>query len=275
MQKGDYFRSFLDGYCPPAENMARDEALLRKVIAGGSPPCIRFYRWKPAGLSLGRFQKIDKGVDLEACREYGVEVVRRLTGGEAVLHDDEITYSIVIPFSHPSFDGKGVIDTYKTISRALVKGLELSGVRSTMAGEAPTRPDPEGQGVCFYTPTVNEIVADNRKIIGSAQTREKLVILQHGSIPIDWNIEKQFDVMAIPVENRDVFTSLFRKRATTIYEQLGSRPSFEQLAGNFAKGFEEIFNTKMKPSDYSTSEKKLIEYLVQKKYGNDEWNLKL
>ncbi len=269
------FRLLIDGYRPPSENMARDEALLRRVIARESPPCVRFYQWKPAGLSLGRFQKIDRGVDLEACRRYGVEPVRRLTGGEAVLHDDEITYSIVIPFTHPRFDGRGVVDTYKTISRALVRGLTLSDVSSTMAGNAPSRPDPAGQGVCFYTPTVNEVVAAGKKIIGSAQTREKLIILQHGSIPIDWEIDKQFDVMGIPVENRDVFRKLFVNRATTITEQLGRRPDVDQLVKNFSKGFEEVFDARLEPSEYSVQENKMTEWLVQKKYGNDDWNLKL
>lgn len=269
------FRLFLDKHCTPAENMARDEALLRRVMVKESGPCVRFYQWSPPGLSLGRFQKIGKGVDLKACRRYGVEVVRRLTGGEAVLHDDEITYSMVIPFTHPKFDGRGVIDTYKTISRALVRGLELTGVESTMAGEGPTRADPAGQGVCFYTPTVNEIIADSRKIIGSAQTREKLVILQHGSIPIDWDIEKQFDVMGVPRENREVFTNLFEQRATNIVEQLGSRPSFDELAKNFSKGFEEVFDTVLEPSEYSLAETKMAEWLVDTRYSTDEWNLRL
>lgn len=272
----DGFRLLNDGYCSPAENMARDETLLRRVIAGESPPCVRFYMWDPPGLSIGRFQKIGHGVDLEACRSHGVEVVRRLTGGEAVLHDDEITYSMIVPFTHPRFDGRGVIETYKTISRALVKGLELSGVESTMAGNAPTRPDPAGQGVCFYTPTVNEIVASCKKIIGSAQTREKLVILQHGSIPIDFDLEKQFDVMGIPKENREMFKNLFKNRATTISEQLGGkRPDPAELARNFSKGFEEVFDTELVRSEYSLPEKKMTEHLVRTKYGNDNWNLKI
>jgi lipoate-protein ligase A len=271
----DEFRLFLDGHQTPARNMARDEALLRRVIAKESPPCLRFYMWDPPGLSIGRFQKIDHGVDLDACKKHGVEVVRRLTGGEAVLHDDEITYSMIIPFTHPGFEGRGVIDTYKTISKALVKGLELAGVESTMAGEAPTRADPAGQGVCFYTPTVNEIVADGRKIIGSAQTREKLVILQHGSIPIDWDLDKQFDVMGIPVENRALFRDMFGKRATTISEQLGGkRPTFDELVRNFSKGFEDVFGMKLKLSQYSKPEEKMTEHLIKSKYGNDSWNLK-
>lgn len=268
------FRLIVDGPLRPAVNMARDEAILRKVVAKESVPVVRFYQWKPAGLSIGRFQKVTEGVDLDACRKHGVEAVRRLTGGEAVLHDDELTYSIIVPFTHPRFDGRGVIDTYKTISRALVKGLLLSGVDSSMAGKAPTRPDPAGQGVCFYTPTVNEIVADGKKIVGSAQTREKLVILQHGSIPIDWDIDKQFDVMGIPKENRDVFTNLFRGRATTISEQLGKRPDVEDLVRNFSKGFEEVFEMKLETSKYTASEEKIADFLVRTRYGNDDWNMK-
>jgi lipoate-protein ligase A len=255
--------------------MARDEALLRKVIAKDSEPCLRFYMWKPPGLSIGRFQKIGEGVDLEACVRHGVVPVRRLTGGEAVLHDDEITYSIVVPITHPSFKGKGVVDTYKTISQALVMGLEMTGISSTMAGNATTRPDPAGQGVCFYTPTVNEVIAGGKKIIGSAQTREKLVILQHGSIPVDWDIQKQFDVMGVPPENRDVFTNLFLNRATTISEQLGERPDIDRLIENFSRGFEEVFNMELDRSELTIQESKMADYLLRSRYGNDMWNLKV
>ncbi|MBN1539418.1 MAG: lipoate--protein ligase family protein [Candidatus Thermoplasmatota archaeon] len=271
----DRFRLIIDGPLTPAGNMARDEALLRRVIAKGSVPCLRFYQWKPAGLSIGRFQSVGKGVDLEACSRYGVRLVRRLTGGEAVLHDDEITYSIIVPLTHPSFEGRGVVDTYRTISRALVKGLVLTGVDSSMAGGAKTRPDPAGQGVCFYTPTIYEIVACGKKIIGSAQTREKLVILQHGSIPIDWDINKQLEVMGVGPENRDAFRELFKCRATTISEQLGRRPDIDQLVGNFSRGFEEVFDMELENSDYTVQESKMARWLVERKYGNDEWNLRL
>ncbi|MGA1866500.1 MAG: biotin/lipoate A/B protein ligase family protein [Thermoplasmatota archaeon] len=270
----DRFRLIVDGPLTPADNMARDEALLRRVIAKESVPCLRFYRWRPAGLSIGRFQSVGKGMDLEACRKYGVEMVRRLTGGEAVLHDDEITYSIIVPVTHPRFEGRGVVDTYRTISRALVKGLGLTGVDSSMADGAPTRPDPAGQGVCFYTPTVYEIVAGGKKIIGSAQAREKLVILQHGSIPIDWDIDKQLEVMGVSKEYRDAFRELFKHRATTISEQLGRRPDIQELVYNFSRGFEEVFDMELEPSEYSVQESKMANWLVDRKYGSDEWNMR-
>lgn len=271
----DRLRLIVDKHLKPSRNMAIDEALLRQVVAKTSVPVIRFYQWDPPGLSLGRFQKVTEGVDMDACSKHGVEMVRRLTGGEAVLHDDELTYSIIIPFTNPKFDGRGVIDTYKTISKALVKGLQLSGVNSTMAGDAPTRADPEGQGVCFYTPTVNEIVAQGRKIIGSAQTREKLVILQHGSIPIDWDIDKQFDVLGIPVDKREEFKVMFKMRATTIAEQLGKRPDVDDLVRNFSKGFEEVFDMELESSELTDQEIKVADFLERTKYANDNWNLKL
>ncbi len=271
----DEWRLLVDGYLTPAENMARDEVLLRRVIAGASSPCLRFYRWKPPGLSIGRFQKVVNGVDLGGCRKHGVKVVRRLTGGEAVLHDDELTYSIIVPVTQRKFERKGVVDTYRVISRTLVRGLELAGLSSTMAGEAPTRPDPAGQGICFYTPTVYEIVAGGRKIIGSAQTREMMTILQHGSVPIDWDVSKLFDVTGIPEEERDVFENLFRSHATTIREQMGRRVEFPELVKCFTKGFSEVFDMEPVPSKFALMELKMAERLVGERYGNDEWNLKL
>ncbi len=271
----DRFKLFIDGHQDPAVNMARDETLLRRLIAGESTPCLRFYQWGPPGLSLGRFQRIGEGVDLEQCREMGIHVVRRLTGGEAVLHDDEITYSIIIPLSHPTFEGIGVPNTYRTISKALVRGLELSGISATMAGDAPTRPDPAGQGVCFYTPTVNEVTAGGKKIIGSAQTREMKTILQHGSIPISTDLDKLFRATGIPPEQRLIFGELFQKRATNIIDQIGRRPDPDELIKNLVKGFEEFFMMQTELSQYSTQEENISKWMVENKYRSDRWTMKV
>ncbi len=269
------FRVLVDDHRTPAENMARDETLLRRVIAGESPPCIRFYQWKPPGLSIGRFQSIDNGVDPEKCREHGVKVVRRLTGGEGVLHDDELTYSIMVPMNHPRFDGRGIIDSYRTISRALVKGLRDIGLESSMAGEGPTRADPMSGGVCFYTPTVYEVTSGGKKIVGSAQTREKGIILQHGSVPIDWDPDVLLDVTGIKGPERGPFKGFLLQRATTIREQLGRRVDYLELADSFARAFAEVFDAELEDSDYSVHEEKMASFLVDTKYSSDEWNLKL
>jgi len=254
--------------------MARDEMLFRRFIAGLTSPCLRFYQWKPPGLSIGRFQKIGEGIDLKACDDLGIRVVRRLTGGEAVLHDDELTYSIIVPLSHPSFDSIGVPDTYRTISKALIHGLELSGISAAMAADGSTRPDPSGRGVCFYTPTLNEVVSDGRKIIGSAQTREKMVILQHGSIPITTDHNRLFRATGVPSEQQHIFENLFKSRATDILSQLGKRPDIDGLIDNFVKGFEEVFEMGTERAEYSVQEDVFTRYLVKKRYGSDGWNLK-
>ncbi len=271
----EIFRLLIDDHAEPAVNMARDESLLRRVIAGESPPCIRFYQWKPPGLSIGRFQSIDNGVDMEMCREHGVEVVRRLTGGEGVLHDDELTYSIMIPFNHPRFDGRGIIDSYRTISRALVKGLRDIGLESSMAGEGPTRADPMSGGVCFYTPTVYEVTSGGKKIVGSAQTREKGIILQHGSVPMDWDPDVLLDVTGIKGPEREQFKGFLLQRATTIKEQLGRRVEYRELSESFARAFGEVFDVELEESKYSLQEEKMTRFLVDTRYGKDDWNLKL
>jgi len=254
--------------------MARDEMLFRRFIAGLTSPCLRFYQWKPPGLSIGRFQKIGEGIDLKACDDLGIRVVRRLTGGEAVLHDDELTYSIIVPLSHPSFDSIGVPDTYRTISKALIRGLELSGISASMAADGSTRPDPSGRGVCFYTPTLNEVVSDGRKIIGSAQTREKMVILQHGSIPISTDHDKLFKATGVPTERQQIFEDLFRARATDIASQSGIRPDLDSVTNNFIEGFEEVFEMETELSEYSAQEDIMTRFLVKNRYGSDDWNFK-
>ena len=109
----------------------------------------------------------------------------------------------------------------------------------------------------------------------SIENPQKLVILQHGSIPIEWDLDKQLDIMAIPKDNREAFKSLFKGRATTISEQLGSRPNFTDLVKNFSIGFEEVFDMELETSEYSKEERKLESWLMERKYGSDEWNLKL
>lgn len=253
--------------------MARDEAVFRSVIAG-EDPCLRFYQWDPPGLSLGRFQSVEE-VDLEACNKLKVEAVRRLTGGEAVLHDDELTYSIAIRLDHPAFDGIGVVDTYKTISRALVRGLELIGVKASIAVDGATRADPAGQGICFYTPTANEVVSGGRKIIGSAQTRERMVILQHGSIPLSMDVDKLLDVTGIASDKREVMRTMVMCRATSVCEQLGTRIEAPELAANMVRGFEDVFGIGAEISEYSMKERKMAQLFVRDRYGNDAWNLKV
>ena len=267
------FRLIIDGSSNAAGNMARDETLLRSVMDGSSPPCLRFYAWKPPGLSVGYLQKIRKEVNLDMCSKHGIDYVRRLTGGKAVLHDDELTYSLAIPVNHKKVRGRGVVDSYRTISEALVKGLTLCGIPCTMAPEKSSGSKKSSTSVCFDTPSVYEVMANGKKIIGSAQTRDRGIILQHGSVPINWDTEKLFDVTGIPREGRERYAEYFRGIATTVTKELGYRIEFEDLVPCFVRGFEDVFEVELVPSEYTDGEKRMAERFEREKYGSDEWNL--
>ncbi|WP_352429854.1 lipoate--protein ligase family protein, partial [Thermoflexus sp.] len=171
---------------PPADgatNMAIDVAIAEAVAAGEAPPTLRFYRWDPPCISLGRRQPLE-AVDLERCRVDGVEVVRRPTGGRALLHAEELTYSVVFPEADPRAAG-GVLETFRRFAEAFAQALRRLGVPEVAMAPALT-PAARGDGfVCFAVPTDYELLAGGRKIMGSAQWRHQGVVLQHGSLPLD------------------------------------------------------------------------------------------
>ena len=176
--------------------MAVDEILLEGVAAGTAPPTLRFYEWTPACLSLGYFQAVDV-VDVDGCRGLGVEVVRRPTGGRAILHDRELTYSVALPASVLGHDD-GVLPSYYRLSLALRDGLRRLGVAATLAPEsAASGPTAHGP-VCFDRPSAHEILLQGRKLVGSAQMRRGGGILQHGSILIEPRIDKLRACLKLP-----------------------------------------------------------------------------
>jgi len=173
-----------------AYNMAVDEELLARAQAGDRVPVLRFYGWNPPAVSLGRFQKIEEAVDIEACRLHGFDIVRRITGGRAVLHRHELTYSVISRTDNPLFPSH-VHGTYKVIAEALLAGLRILGISADIVSrtsrhahlvEKRTK-DP----ACFSSPSWYEIVVNGKKIVGSAQRRLSNAFLQHGSILIDYD----------------------------------------------------------------------------------------
>ena len=170
-----------------AENMALDEAIMEAVAAGDSPPTLRFYQWAPPCLSLGKRQPLD-GVDLAACRADGVDVVRRATGGWAILHTDELTYSVVLRPDDPRVSG-AILDTYRTLSQGLIAGLRFLGADAEMNPVIPGGAQ-NTSAACFEVPSAYEITLGGRKLIGSAQTRPAGKVLQHGSLPLYGDIAR-------------------------------------------------------------------------------------
>jgi lipoyl(octanoyl) transferase len=181
-----------------AYNMAIDEELLARAQAGETTPVLRFYAWHPAAVSIGRFQKIETAVDVEACRQRGIDIVRRITGGRAVLHHQELTYSIIARTDDPLFP-TNVHGTYKIIAAGLLQGLRNLGIPAEMVSRSSRHAElvkkDSKDPACFSSPSWYEILVHNRKIIGSAQRRLSGAFLQHGSILMDYDPALEAEVI--------------------------------------------------------------------------------
>lgn len=216
-----------------AYNMAVDEELLARAQAGASVPVLRFYAWDPPTVSLGRFQKIETAVNAEACKRYGFDIVRRITGGRAVLHHQELTYSIIAPTDHPLFP-PNVLGTYKIIAACLLAGLRNMGIPAEMVSRsnrhAALVKKAAKDAACFSSPSWYEILVRNRKIIGSAQRRLSKAFLQQGSILLDYDPNLEAELIPGGCAN-DVVTSIRR--------ELGHEVPLEQVKEAFLKGFSE------------------------------------
>jgi len=217
-------------------NMAVDEAVLEAVASGQSPPTLRFFEWEPACLSLGHAQAPEV-LDLGALASLGWHWVRRPTGGRALLHTDELTYSVIAPEGLPGLAG-GVLPSYQFLSRGLLAGLGVLGLRPdppalTVVGAAE-RSNP----VCFEVPSAYEITAAGKKLIGSAQLRRRGAVLQHGSLPLRGDITRVVRALRYPSEeDRRQAADRLRRHATTLEEQLGRIVAFDEAAASMVEGF--------------------------------------
>ncbi len=209
--------------------MAIDEAISQAVAEGLAPPTLRFYAWEPPCVSLGRNQKIAE-VDAGRCAELGYDVVRRPTGGRAILHTDELTYSIIAAPDHPLMAGY-VLDSYLRISRGLVAGLRRLGIE---AEEAPgaNRAGPDVSAACFEVPSAYEIVAGGRKLLGSAQHRRARSVLQHGSLPLVGDVARVTGCLAFADEaEREALRRSLAQHAATVEQITGRRVELRRRGG--------------------------------------------
>lgn len=264
--------------CSPAFNMALDEALLEWHSAGKIRPTIRFYGWEPATLSIGYFQKVEKEINIEAVKEYGLGFVRRPTGGRGVLHEDELTYSVIVSEDHPKMP-KGVTESYRVISQGVLEGFRNLGLDAYFA--VPKTKEEEDvlksprSAVCFDAPSWYELVVEGRKVAGSAQTRQKNVILQHGSIILDIDENKLFDLFKFSNERvRERMQKGFSKKAVAINELSNKKVSIMDAEIAFKDGFEKGLDIDLVPYELSNEELAYVEQLSEKRYRNDEWNFR-
>ncbi len=270
---------FIDsGNCSPAYNMALDEVLLEWNSEGNFPPVIRFYGWNPATLSVGYFQKAEKEIDLEAVKRNGLGFVRRPTGGRGVLHDKELTYSVIVSEDHPEMP-KTVTEAYRVISEGILQGFRELGLDAYFA---VPRTEEEKQGlknprsaVCFDAPSWYELVVEGRKVAGSAQTRQKGVILQHGSILLDLDEDLLFSLFKYPSDRvKERMQKNFKNKAVAVNALRETKVTVEEAKEAFRRGFEKGLNIKLEPYKLTDEEHAAVMKLAAEKYESDEWNYK-
>jgi lipoate-protein ligase A len=174
---------------PGAWNLALDEAIFDAVRERRSPPTLRLYGWEAPTLSLGYAQDAARDLDLAACAAAGTVVVRRATGGRAVLHDREVTYSVAVPDGTPPF-GDGIDAACRAVAAGLLAGLRLLGVDAVLAPAARGVASGPRHPGCFASASRHEILAGGRKLVGSAQRRSGGAFLQHGSILLEGHGER-------------------------------------------------------------------------------------
>lgn len=259
----------LDG----ATNMAIDEAILHALADGHGSPTLRFFQWEPPCLSLGYNQHWHE-VDEVACRRLGYTWTRRPTGGKAILHTDEVTYSLIIPQEDPRIQG-GIIESYRLLSLGLLRGLEKLGVQATQAtGEdgAATSWAARGGPVCFDTPSRYEITWQGKKLIGSAQLRRRKIVLQHGTLPLTGDLNRILAALNFTPEERAVQAELLPRRATTLEQVTGRALAYDEVMAALVAGFAEELNLTLPEMPLTEQEQALADKLRTEQYAHDSWN---
>lgn len=268
----------------PAENMAIDEAMLTAQQKGLVPPTVRFYGWNPASVSIGYFQQ-SKEIDFGALRERGLGFVRRATGGRAVLHENELTYSLVVSENYPGIPAS-VTEAYRVLSMGLLLGFRKLGLDARMTGlDAPadngaaSSPGGRMSAACFDSPSKYELIVEGRKIAGSAQMRSKGVILQHGSILLELDADTLFDVLRFrEPSDKCRMKKVFERKAVAINSCLRHKglpiATMRDLEQSFRSGFSAGLGTDLVTGELTEYETELARRLAQEKYAADSWNLR-
>lgn len=260
-----------------AANMAVDQAIAQACAAGESPPTLRFYRWAPPAVSLGRHQPL-ADLNWAAVTEHGYEVVRRSTGGRAILHIDELTYSVAAGADEPRVQG-GVMDAYLRLSNALVRGLQHLGLAADKAG-GDVRTGPDVSAACFEVPSAYEITARGHKLLGSAQSRRANYVLQHGSLPLFGDITRLIDLLALEEAAAQRLRSQLADHACTLADALEIPPAdragsellrFDHVAAALAEGFREVLHLEFQPAPLTAGETRATAQLIREQYANDRW----
>ena len=240
--------------------MAVDDYLFRS-LGEKHQTTVRFYSWKKPTASLGYSQKAKKVLDVKYCRNNGIDVVRRITGGKMVLHFGEMTYSICSSDSSVFTDK--LSDSYRLISESLMKGLEKMGLNSVLAEEPPSS-YVRGNLPCFSYPARNEVEVKKKKVIGSAQKRVGSIFIQHGSIPLEDERDLLRKISFLEEREEDV-------RLLSLSQALGKEVTFDWAVDYFIAGISEYFNVELTPRSLTEKEKETVSQIQVDRYENADW----
>jgi len=265
------WRVLLTSPAPGPWNMALDEAILEAVGKNTALPTLRLFAWQPACLSLGYAQPV-KDVDQKRLANLGWDLVRRPTGGRAILHTDELTYSVIAPLHEPHVYGS-ILESYRRLSQALLCALSLigldAGAEKDHAGVQKSTP---AGPVCFEVPSNYEITVAGKKLIGSAQARRREGVLQHGSLPLTGDLTRIVQVLEFDSEPlRQSAAARLLERAVTVEACLGRLVTWQEAAQAFITGFEQALNIQLLAAGPSPDELERTRQLVISRYSHPDW----
>jgi lipoate-protein ligase A len=273
------WRLINSGIHSAAMNMAVDEAIMLAHGQGEVPPTLRFYGWQPSAISLGYFQQGQKEIDIQECNRLGIDIVRRLTGGRGVLHEAELTYSIVVEEKDPSIPTT-ISASYRYFSKGLLAGLEQLGISAQMSmpREAYSHTKPKkpsaSSSACFDAPSHYEITYGGRKLVGSAQVRKHGVILQHGSILLQFSPEKNAAVLGTgSLERKKAIAEILTRRATSIEEIVGRSVGWQEVYEVMRRAFALVLGVELQEGYLSKNEVETSQQLATLKYNQSNWNM--
>jgi lipoate-protein ligase A len=259
-------------------NMALDEVFLHKLKFQDAVPVLRFYTWSPPAISVGYFQDVSRDLDLDLCRARGWSVVRRLTGGRSVFHDQELTYSIFLPRLFYQ-NIKSVRECYRYLSQGFLQGLRGLGVHAEMVTlqkiKGELRRSFARSPDCFASPSWYEISVDGKKIVGSAQRRMPYGVLQHGSILISTTRFQEFREVFSQSSDKEIRRGVrdFNPGMTSLTEILSREISLEEVKIAILQGFRQAHGIHFEKMLLSSHDKNAVRDLVRVRYGRSEWNL--
>jgi lipoate-protein ligase A len=247
-------------------NMAIDEAVLIHHLREDAPPTLRVFRWSRPSISLGRFQHVEREIETKRCDELGVALVRRPTGGRAVYHRDEFTYSIVIGkrYSVPA----GVVAAYAYLAQGILAAMSSLGIQAELSDERVSK---HPSAACFASSTQADLTSGGYKLVGSAQVWREDALLQQGSLPLDDRAAEFFSMLRFPNdEARETDLALYREKTQPLHV-FAPQATWNDVAEAFRSGFSAALGSEFVPGELSASEWTLARQLAEEKYSKLEW----